>query len=133
MYVTDELCDHRLPAAIPRNHQVLVVKRGGCPFSRKLANIPAYVPSPLSLQLVIIISFGNDEASGLTEDALIRPLLDEHQLTGAGLARRNPIPLVMVSGAQKAYEALKNARGIGIKRRYEMRTQGIPITNLIIL
>ena len=133
VYVADELCNHRLPASVPRNHQVLVLKRGGCPFSRKLANIPAYILFPTSLQLVVIVSDGNEENSGIPEDVLIRPLLDEQQMTSGGLARQNPIPLVMVAGGEKAYEALRNARGIGVKRRYEMRTQGIPITNLIIV
>ena len=133
VYVADELCNHKLPASVPRNHQVLVLKRGGCSFSRKLANIPAYVSTPVSLQLVVVVSYGNEETSGLPEDALIRPLLDEHQVTSGGLVRQNPIPLVMVAGGDKAYEALQSARGVGVKRRYEMRTQGIPITNLIIV
>ncbi len=133
VYVADELCDRRLPAWVPRNYQVLVLKRGGCPFSRKLANIPAYVLFPTSLQLVVIVSYGNEDNSGIPENALIRPLLDEHQVTSGGLPRQNPIPLVMVAGAEKAYEALKTARGVGVKRKYEMRTQGIPITNLIII
>lgn len=130
-YASDELCDHKIPASIAKTHQILVIKRGGCSFSRKLANIPTYIPGPGSLQLVVVVSYGNEE--GLPDELLVRPLLDEQQFTSGGLVRQNPIPLVMVAGGEQTYDALTHARGIGVKRRYEMRSQGIPITNLIIL
>ena len=131
VYHAGDLCTNRLPASIPRSHQVIVLKRGGCSFSRKLANIPAYTPSPTSLQLVVVVSFGNED--GLPDDFLIRPLLDEQQVTSGGLPRQNPIPMVMVAGGERAYEALAGARGVGVKRRYEVRSQGTVITNLVIL
>ena len=133
IYATDELCDHKLPASVPRNHQIVLIKRGQCSFSKKLSNIPAYLPTPTALQLVILVSYGNDGDGNLSEDALIRPLLDETQMTSSGLVRHNPIPMIMTSGGEQIYQALKNANGIGIKRRYEIKTHGVPITNLIIV
>ena len=133
VYATDELCDHRLPPSVSRNHQILLIKRGQCSFSKKLSNIPAYLPTPTALQLVILVSYGNDEDGNLSEDALIRPLLEETQMTSSGLVRHNPIPMIMTSGGEQIYQALKNANGIGIKRRYEIKTHGVPITNLIII
>ncbi|RMZ92195.1 hypothetical protein DV736_g588, partial [Chaetothyriales sp. CBS 134916] len=130
IYATDELCVHKLPLSVARTHQILVVKRGGCSFSRKLSNIPGYLPTSKSLQLVVVVSYGDD---GLPEDSLIRPLLDEQQSTSGGLARHNPIPMVMVAGGDKVYRILRSAKAIGIKRHYEVRTQGIPITNLYIV
>lgn len=51
------LCDERLPLEIPKNHQIIVIPRGGCSFSAKLRNIPAYPPSSSSLQIVIVVSY----------------------------------------------------------------------------
>ena len=52
-----DLCTDRLPLDIAKEHQVIAIPRGGCSFSTKLRNIPAYPPHPKSLQLVIIVSF----------------------------------------------------------------------------
>ena len=57
IYLSDETCSHRLPASVPRHHQVIVMKRGGCTFSQKLQNIPAFAPSPHSLHMVIVVSY----------------------------------------------------------------------------
>jgi len=137
IYAAGELCDHRLSLNLVRNIHVLVIKRGGCNFSTKLANIPSFAPSSHSLQLVIFVSYGQSDASsaGLNdvedEDDLIRPLLEKTQFTPAGLPRHNPIPAVMVAGGKKVYEALANrATGIGIKRRYHVETRNIRIGNL---
>ncbi|EXJ92161.1 mannosyl-oligosaccharide alpha-1,2-mannosidase [Capronia epimyces CBS 606.96] len=143
IYATDELCDHKLPISVARSHQVLVVKRGGCSFSDKLQNIPSFSPSPQSLKLVIIVSYGNDEVFDMNlgehqgsggDDSLIRPYLDQPQLTPSGLARRNPIPMVMVAGGKKVYDALsRKTVGVGIKRRYHVESRGVRITNFIIV
>ncbi|EXJ93924.1 mannosyl-oligosaccharide alpha-1,2-mannosidase [Capronia coronata CBS 617.96] len=148
VYATDELCDHKLPLSVARTHQILVVKRGGCNFSRKLQNIPSYSPSAQSLQLVIVVSYGNGHAADVNlggehqdgmgvegdEDALIRPFLDQPQLTPAGLPRRNPVPMVMVGGGKKVYDALRRkAVGVGVKRRYHVETRGVRIANLNIV
>ncbi|EHY54292.1 hypothetical protein HRR83_008130 [Exophiala dermatitidis] len=159
VYATDELCDHKLPLSVVRSHQVLVVKRGGCNFSRKLQNIPSFSPSAQSLQLVVVVSYGNSNAddgatgddqyskdshqhqhhggdgdNGDQEEALPRPYLHEPQLTPAGLPRRNPIPMVLVGGGDKVYDALtRRTIGVGIKRRYHVETRGVRIANLHIV
>lgn len=136
VYATDQLCSRKLPLSVPRNHQIIVVKRGGCSFSEKLANIPAFTPSPTALQLVVVVNYGDEQGdrSGMTaDDLLIRPHLDEQQFTSGGLLRHNPVPMVLVGGGARSYDALSRAVGIGIKRRYTMHAQGIPISNLIII
>ncbi|KAF5015674.1 hypothetical protein F66182_12903, partial [Fusarium sp. NRRL 66182] len=71
IYLTDELCDHRLPANVPREYQVLVVKRGGCSFAEKLKNIPGYPNSGSSnnnnrLQLVVVVSYPEHDADSVS-------------------------------------------------------------------
>lgn len=160
IYVADELCDERLSTSVPRTHQIIVVKRGKCSFSQKLRNIPSFRPSRSSLQLVIVVSYlpagdghssqfestslFDSEASptsapypddhiDLDESWLIRPLLDEIQVVAGGIPRPHPISMVMVGGGDMTYNYLRHARGIGIRRRYEARSQGIPISNLIVI
>jgi hypothetical protein len=106
IHAVENLCNERLPVSVVRNHQAIIIKRGGCPFSQKLRNIPLFTPSPTSLQLVIIVSYGDEGDTEAPENALIRPLLDEQQYTAGGLLRQNPIPLVMVGGGDRVYEAL---------------------------
>ncbi|KAF2263034.1 hypothetical protein CC78DRAFT_569308 [Lojkania enalia] len=177
----NSLCDERLPIDIPRNYQVIAIPRGGCSFSTKLRNIPAYPPKSSSLQLVVIISYPGHEVleydwataeeeadilrqreyrkaekSGTPHDAnskskisdrkmadrqkpaqfsipLVQPLLDETQFTPSGLPRPNPIPLIMVSGGDDTIQLLKRAKGIGVRRRYYFVSQGVRISNLIVL
>ena len=131
VYASDELCTHKLPLSVPRTHQILLVKRGTCSFSEKLANIPAFAPSISSLQLVVVVSYQQED--GMPRDWLIRPYLDQQQFTSGGLLRHNPVPMVMVGGGEKSYEALRKAAGVGVKRRYTMHAQGVPISNLIII
>lgn len=131
IYVAGEICDGRLSSSVPNRYQVIIMKRGGCSFSQKLQNIPSFAPSATSLQLVIVVSYGDDDGS--PAGWLIRPLLDQIQTTLAGLPRHNPIPMVMVGGGEQTYNALRHAIGVGVKRRYSMQAQGIPISNLIIV
>lgn len=63
------LCDERLPLDVPKNHQIIVIPRGGCSFSAKLRNIPAYPPSSLSLQMVVVVSYPEHEASQYSFDS----------------------------------------------------------------
>ncbi|KAI5306462.1 adenine phosphoribosyltransferase [Ascosphaera pollenicola] len=154
IYVTDELCDHRLPASVARNHQILVVKRGGCSFSRKVKNIPSFRPSPTSLQMVVVVSYTDDDQgptvnneplerpvpfssftppdSSHDERLLVRPLLDEIQTVAGGVPRPNPISVVLVGGGDRTYAYLQHAIGVGLKRRYEVHSQGVPIINLFL-
>ncbi|KAF2726785.1 seven-hairpin glycosidase [Polyplosphaeria fusca] len=196
------LCDERLPADVARKYQIIAIPRGGCSFSTKLHNIPAFPPKSGSLQMVVIVSFSEhevpeyewaeeeearqaDEAASQpsksrmskhakdekqrpvkeetkqratehddeeapprskmsnrksapkpppqTSIPLVQPLLDESQFTPTGLPRPNPIPLIMVSGGDETIEMLKRASGIGVRRRYYFLSQGIKISNLIVL
>jgi len=198
------LCDERLPVGVPRNHQLIVIPRGGCSFATKLRNIPAYPPNSASLQLVVIVSFPENEESHFTfadhdepkneasappqdrdrrmsrqhdkeeprepsndhseriaqEDRppenrpsskmsskkpprtsssfdlplpLVQPLLDETQYTPSGLPRPNPIALIMVSGGDETLALLRKAGAVGVRRRYYFLSQGVKISNLIVL
>jgi hypothetical protein len=149
IYVHDtDLCDDRLPMDIAKEYQVVVVPRGGCSFSSKLRNIPAYPPDPSSLQLVIVVSFPEQQHPPTTSSSkrgqrkraseeeigpLVQPLLDEEQFTPGGLLRPHPIPLIMVDGGEDTMEKLRRASGVGVRRRYYFRTQGVRIGNLIVL
>ncbi|KAI9847682.1 MAG: alpha mannosidase-like protein [Sclerophora amabilis] len=128
IFLSDESCDDRLSGAAPRDHQIIVMKRGGCSFSRKLANIPSFTPDPNSLQLVIVVSYEDD-----AEHFSIRPILDQDQSTPGGLTRHNRIAMVLVGGGDTTYRRFANARGIGLRRRYQVRSQGLRINNLIVL
>lgn len=144
---SNTLCDEKLPIEIPKQHQVIVIPRGGCSFSSKLRNIPAFPPNSASLQLVIIVSFPvHEEPSDFVDqdttqfrpqsDTLsppVQPLLDEAQYTPSGLPRPNPIPLIMASGGEGTMLLLKRASGLGVRRRYYFRSQGVKIENLIVL
>lgn len=130
-YVTDENCKSKLPASVPKEHQVIIIKRGGCSFDEKLRNIPTFAPSKSSLQLVIVVSY--EDEPGLPSGWLIRPLLESQQTTASGLPRHNAIAMIMVGGGDRTYGIFERAVGLGIKRRYSVQAQGIPISNLVIL
>ncbi|KAF1936030.1 hypothetical protein EJ02DRAFT_459857 [Clathrospora elynae] len=133
------LCDERLDIEIPKQHQIIVIPRGDCSFSKKLSNIPAYPPHVASLQLVIIVSYPEqeedtkDDLEAREQTQLVQPLLDEAQHTPSGLPRPHPIPLIMVGGGDQTLEFLKRAEGVGMRRRYYFRSQGVKIGNLIVL
>lgn len=132
-----DLCDEKLVIDIPKQHQVIVIPRGGCSFSTKLRNIPAFPPDANSLQVVIIVSYPEHEGDAgkhpKLAPGLVQPLLDETQFMSTGLPRPHPIPLVMISGGQEAIDLLKRARGVGVRRRYWFESQGVKIGNLIVL
>ncbi|KAL8643051.1 MAG: hypothetical protein Q9226_008437 [Calogaya cf. arnoldii] len=132
IYVVGNNCGGRLPLSVVRDHQILVMKRGGCSFGQKLQNLPSVPPSKQSLQLVIVVSYEDSEA-GLPSGWLIRPLLEGQQLTSTGLPRHRPIPMVMVGGGDKTYDIFQRAVGLGLKRRYSVEAQGVPISNLIMI
>ncbi|KAL8885601.1 MAG: hypothetical protein Q9215_006562 [Flavoplaca cf. flavocitrina] len=132
IYLVGNNCGGRLPLNIVREHQILIMKRGGCSFGQKLQNIPSVPPSKHSLQLVIVVSY--DEAEeGLPSGWLVRPLLEAQQLTSTGLPRHRPIPMVLVGGGDKTYDVFRRAVGVGVKRRYSVEAQGVPISNLIMI
>jgi hypothetical protein len=148
-FLDSTLCSHTLSAAIAKQYQILVIRRGGCSFNDKLANIPAFPPDSSSLQLVIVLDDRDDGREGL-----IRPLLDVKQRTPAGLERRNLIAMVLVDGSERTESGLKSAAkgfgkydehagsvvegtrdvdggGLVVKRRYWFESSGVPIGNLI--
>ena len=120
-----DLCSTQLPASLARTTQVLVVRRGGCSFSAKLANIASFAHAPSALQLVVVVSalaeedlaasghVGDYGGSGGSEEQPpppIQPYLHEIQRTPAGLPRPSPIPLVLVGGGD---ETMRLFRGVG--------------------
>jgi hypothetical protein len=132
-------CNGPIPEEGPRDHQIIVIRRGGCSFSTKLANIPAYTQSPQSLQLVVIVSDDDEDgadyrayALSATANGLVRPLLDEVQHTPGGIPRRHPIPMVMVGGGETAYRQLAMAERVGLARRYYIESQGSRVRNIIV-
>ncbi|KAJ5109767.1 hypothetical protein N7532_002412 [Penicillium argentinense] len=149
IYFAGELCDERLLRDIVQTHEVLVIKRGTCTFSEKLRNIAAFRSTRSSLKLVIVVSYDDNQppsspqenikrgsaplAALRAEHTLIRPHLDESQVTASGIPRNQLISMIMVGGGDETYALLQSSVGVGIKRRYTMRSQGVPITNLYIV
>jgi len=129
------LCTERLPLEVAKQYQIIAIPRGDCSFSTKLHNIPAYPPSPASLQLVVIVSFPEHEENRHADPAQppVQPLLDDVQHTPTGILRPNPIPMIMVGGGEDTIRLLRRANGVGIRRRYYFRSQGVKIGNLIVL
>jgi hypothetical protein len=131
------LCSERLDVEIAKSHQIIVIPRGECSFSNKLHNIPAFPPSPTSLQLVIVVSFPEHEEGGGDGGGAVQPLLDETQYTPTGILRPHPIPLIMVGGGRETMNLLESVRdgkgGVGVRRRYYFKSQGVKIGNLIVL
>ncbi|KAI4921169.1 uncharacterized protein J4E92_008156 [Alternaria infectoria] len=136
------LCTDRLPLEVAKNHQIIAIPRGDCSFSTKLHNIPAYPPDASSLQLVIIVSFPEHEPNedkhiadtdAATQQPPVQPLLDDLQYTPTGMLRPNPIPMIMVGGGEETMALLRRATGVGVRRRYYFRSQGVKIGNLIVL
>lgn len=160
LYLDSTLCTHRLPASFAKAFAILVIMRGECSFSDKLANIPALAEG---LQLVIVLSTPESQsgtAGDRSQDGeLIRPLLDKAQKTSNGSERRRPLAMVMVDGSLQNMEMLKavagkvggfdgkgrfveseregrengGGGGMGVKRRYWFESMGVPIGNLIML
>ncbi|KAI1172468.1 glycoside hydrolase family 47 protein [Nemania sp. FL0916] len=137
IYFADQACQGKLPDVAAKQHQVIIMRRGGCSFSDKLANIPSFAPHRNGLQLAIVVSDNEGGEEGGEEDVwgynLIRPLLDEEQRTPAGVTRHRPIPMLMVAGGEATYDLLKTARSIGLRRRYHVESQGLTMNNLVVL
>lgn len=141
VYAAGDACGPEpLPEESARDHQVMVIRRGGCSFSEKLANIPAFLPGSRALQLVVVVSDEEElgpDYTGYVEVAggkggIVRPLLAEPQRTPKGVLRRHPIAMVMVGGGDVAYQQLVLAERVGITRRYYVESQGVRVKNLIV-
>ncbi|KAM0260834.1 hypothetical protein ACHAQJ_002601 [Trichoderma viride] len=144
VFLAHQACDGPLPASSAREHQVIVMLRGGCSFSRKLDNIPSFSPHEKSLQLVIILDEpptnpnGDDNDDDDDDDVdnrghLPRPLLDTQQTTPKGLKRLHGIPMVLVRAARGDYELFGSATGVGMRRKYRVESQGLTIENAAVL
>jgi hypothetical protein len=127
-------CSGKLPDSAPRNHEVIIIRRGSCTFHDKLSNIPAFTPSSSSLKLVIVIDHDRAvEEDGFPVGAgsgLFRPLLDKQQVTPKGVLRRNMISMIMVSGGDETEALLKSSKSLGIRRRYHVESQGKVVGNV---
>lgn len=73
------------------------------------------------------------QEASLEADALVQPLLEEVQLTPAGLVRQHPIPLIMVAGGEDTIAQLRRAQGVGLRRRWWVESQGVRIGNLVLV
>ncbi|KUJ24559.1 glycoside hydrolase family 47 protein [Mollisia scopiformis] len=130
IFFAGEACTKKLPDAAATRYDVIVMRRGGCMFTEKLANIPSFTPTAHGLKLVIIISDENESANG---DNLIRPLLDKAQVTPSGLLRHNQISMVMVGGGDATEALFKRTRSVGIRRRYHVESKGIVVGNIAVV
>ena len=133
VYAAGDNCDEPLHPRIVLTHQILVLRRGKCSFNQKIQNIPAFAPSASALQLVVVVSYDEQNADdGLPPGTLIRPLMDGTQMTPKGMPRHRPIPMVLIGGGEETYVMFEKAKGLGVKRRWRIEANGITISNLII-
>ncbi|KAM0329360.1 hypothetical protein ACHAQA_004666 [Verticillium albo-atrum] len=150
VYLAEQGCDARLPDAVPRNHHIIAFRRGGCSFSDKLANIPAVTPTAHSLRLVVVVSdpdedglvdYDDDSIYGAHLDRqpwdaagdLVKPHLEDEQRTPGGMPRHRPLSMVLIRGGDAAWEQLGRARGVGVRRKYFIETQGRRVDNIVVL
>ncbi|PHH60358.1 hypothetical protein CDD82_2311 [Ophiocordyceps australis] len=145
IYLAGYACDGPLADAVPRQHHVIVMRRGRCPFSRKLDSIPSFVPGPLALQLVVMV----DDAQGPAADddgvddkddvavrlnhLLDRPLLGQEQRTPRGSPRLHGVPMVLMRGVSGDYHRLGTALAAGMRRKYILESQGLLIANGLVM
>ena len=155
VFLAGDACDAPLPPAASRQHQVIVMRRGGgCSFSEKLDRVPSFSPGPLSLQLVVVVdedaldADGNDLNLDLddddddddgggqragTERRGTRPLLDADQLTPRGVRRVNGVPMVLLRAAPGDYELFGRGAAVGMRRKYRVQSQGHLVENAVVL
>ncbi|CAM1504469.1 Fc.00g020600.m01.CDS01 [Cosmosporella sp. VM-42] len=131
IYLAGHACDAPLSDSAPREHQVIIMRRGGCSFSEKLERIPSFSPSPTSLQLVIVIDEGPETED--EEDEVVRPMLADAQRTPKGMKRVNGIPMVLMRTDKGGYKLFKDVKGVGMRRKYFVKSQGFLIENAIVL
>ena len=137
IFFAGDSCSTKLPDEAARRHEIIVMRRGGCTFSEKLANIPSFTPSARSLKLVIVVSDEDEEDEDFGREGsghkLIRPLLDKAQVTPSGLLRHHQISMVMVGGGSEVEELFKQARSVGVRRRYHVESQGLVVGNIVVV
>jgi hypothetical protein len=149
IFYAGDACDGKLPDDAARKHDVIIMRRGGCTFNEKMANIPSFTPSSRSLKLVIVVSDNDtdsdEDTNGNGEDGepgterggsgyrLIRPLLDNAQVTPSGLLRHHQICMVMVEGGDEVVELFRRTRSLGLRRRYHVESQGLVVGNIVVV
>lgn len=124
-------CDGVLPDTAPRDHQIIVIRRGGCSFSEKMQRIPSFTTDKSSLQLVIVVDEGPEDDD--QDEGIIRPMLDTIQTTPSGMNRLNGIPMVLMHSNKGDYDLFKNAKGIGMRRKYWIESQNLLVENAVVL
>ncbi|KAF4446920.1 mannosyl-oligosaccharide alpha-12-mannosidase [Fusarium albosuccineum] len=119
VFLAGQACDVTLPESASRQHQVIVMRRGGCSFSEKLERVPTFSLGPDSLQIVIVVDEGHadDDDSQDGPDDMVRPLLTLGQLTPKGMERLHGIPMVLMRGAHGDYGRFGEAQGVGMRRK----------------
>ncbi|RDA82461.1 hypothetical protein CP532_4378 [Ophiocordyceps camponoti-leonardi (nom. inval.)] len=127
VYLGGHGCESPLPASAPRQHQIVVLRRGRCPFVDKLNNIPSFRRGPNSLQLVVVDS-SEDDGAGLD-----RPLLSSQQMTPNGGPRLHGVPMVLVRGRRGDYERFGKVVAVGMRRKYRIQSQGLIIANAVVM
>lgn len=136
IYFAGESCAGKLPDEAAKNHDIIVMRRGGCTFTEKLATIPSFVPTKQSLKLVIVISGPEDDEEEMNGPPkadgshLIRPLLDKAQVTPSGLVRHHQISMLMVGGGETTEFMLRKSKSVGLRRRYHIESQGLVVGNI---
>ncbi|KAG5921950.1 hypothetical protein E4U53_003749, partial [Claviceps sorghi] len=98
----------------------------------KLGNIPSFTPDPASLQLVIVVD-ETDPDPDPDPDAPPAPLLEAQQLTPTGASRLHGIPLVLMRVRRGEYDLFARARGLGLRRKYSVQSQGLVVANAVVL
>lgn len=129
IYFAEYACDAPLEPRASRKHQVILMRRGGCSFNKKLDNIPSFAPGPQALQLVLIL----DERDPTNTETLPRPLLDAEQFTPSGVKRHHGIPMVLMQGEIGDYDLFRASAGVGMRRRYKIRSQGLMVDNAMVI
>ncbi|KAK6544112.1 alpha mannosidase-like protein [Orbilia ellipsospora] len=147
IYVAGLACDGPLPS-IAATYPVILLKRGRCPFSQKMNNIP----TSNAIKLAIVVNFddsvlthklygevvdldkggGVNDWVGLRDDFLIRPLLDKYQVDSRnGQRRKNPVALVFVGGGDATYSALAEAKAVGLRQRWKVTLDEVIVGNFV--
>lgn len=102
------------PVSVPVSAQVLIIPRGGCPFSQKLSNLPPTV------QTVVFVDKTVD-----SERDLVRPLLEAENKLGIGA--------IMVAGGGGSWTDGRDVGSLLIRRRWEVRVRDVPVSNIVVL
>jgi hypothetical protein len=116
VYVADDTaCSGLLPrsAAVA---EVIVVKRGGCTFADKIAN----VPDSNTVKLVVVEDFES------SSEGMVAPVVDGVQLNAWGRSRANKIGLVMV----RAGVEWERVKSVAVKKRVGVWVQGKEVGGL---